>query len=185
MLMLIELACFDMNILLKLCLQLENIARSLSPFLSLVVCIVVVMPLLLWHWSYCWKVAMELLHNKNVGQCPTWWLPCRIYVAPSVQRRRVWLTSNTGMLCSNAAKTRNPLKFARVPQTQQQISAARGPKFTILWGHVEEILLLNSFLQRAAMLTLQALYKLRQFRPSVCPSVRLSVTPVLCQNDGT
>ena len=34
--------------------------------------------------------------------------------------------------CSNAAKTRNPLKFERVPQTRQQISAASGPKFTTL-----------------------------------------------------
>ena len=40
-----------------------------------------------------------------------------------------------------------------------------------------------SFLQCAAMLALQELYWLRQFRPSV----RLSVchTPVLCQNDCT
>ena len=29
------------------------------------------------------------------------------------------------MPCSNAAKTRNPLKFAGVPQTRQQISAAQ------------------------------------------------------------
>jgi len=29
--------------------------------------------------------------TRNVGQCPTWWSPCRIYVAPSVQRRKVWL----------------------------------------------------------------------------------------------
>jgi len=38
-----------------------------------------------------------------------------------------------------------------------------------------------------AMLALQALYWLRQFRLSVRPSVRLSVrhTPVLCQNGGT
>ena len=36
------------------------------------------------------------------------------------------------MPCSNAAKTRNPLKLAGVPQTNQRISAARGPKFTIL-----------------------------------------------------
>ena len=35
-------------------------------------------------------------------------------------------------LCSNAAKTRNPLKFAGVPQTNEKISAASGPKFTIL-----------------------------------------------------
>jgi len=34
--------------------------------------------------------------------------------------------------CSNAAKTRNPLKFVGMPQTRQQISAASGPKFTIL-----------------------------------------------------
>jgi len=34
--------------------------------------------------------------------------------------------------CSNAAKTRNPLKFAGVPQTRQQISAVSGPIFTIL-----------------------------------------------------
>jgi len=35
-------------------------------------------------------------------------------------------------LCSNAAKTRNPLKFAGVPQTNEKISAASGPKLTIL-----------------------------------------------------
>jgi len=35
------------------------------------------------------------------------------------------------------------LKLPGVPQTNETISAASGPKFTILWGHVEEILLLN------------------------------------------
>jgi len=49
------------------------------------------------------------------------------------------------MPCSNAAKTRNLLKFAGVPQTGQPISAVSGPKFAILWGHVEEVLLLTSF----------------------------------------
>jgi len=52
-------------------------------------------------------------------------------VAPSVQRRKVWLTPNAGVPCSNAAKTRNPLKFAGVPQTNETISAASGLKFTI------------------------------------------------------
>jgi len=47
--------------------------------------------------------------------------------------------------CSNAAKTRKPLKLAEVPQTNESISAASKPKFTILWGHVEEMLLLNKF----------------------------------------
>jgi len=46
-------------------------------------------------------------------------------VAPSVQCRKVWLTPTTGVpRCNNAAKTPNPLKFAGVPQTRQQASAA-------------------------------------------------------------
>ena len=38
--------------------------------------------------------------------------------------RKVWLTPTT---CSNAAKARNPLKFAGVPLTIGSISAASGP----------------------------------------------------------
>jgi len=52
----------------------------------------------------------------------------------------VWLTPTTRVPCSNAAKTRNPLKFSGVPQTHQQISAASRPKFTISeqgMGHSE------------------------------------------------
>jgi len=49
------------------------------------------------------------------------------------------------MPCSNAAKMRKPLKVAGVPQTPETISAASGSTFTILWGHVEEVLLLNKF----------------------------------------
>ena len=47
--------------------------------------------------------------------------------------------------CSNAAKTRNLLKFAEVLQTRQQIPAVSGSKFTILRGHVEEVLLFKIF----------------------------------------
>ena len=43
-----------------------------------------------------------------------------------------WLTPTTRVPCSNAAKMRNPLKFAGVPQTNETISAAGRPKFTIL-----------------------------------------------------
>ena len=57
----------------------------------------------------------------------------------------VWLTPTTRVPCSNAAKTRNPLKLPGVHQTNETISAATGPKFSILCGHVEEILLLNKF----------------------------------------
>jgi len=82
--------------------------------------------------------------TRNVGQCPTWWPPCLLQVAPSVQRRSL-ADAHIRVPCSNAAKTRNPLKLAGVPQTRQQISAVSRPKFAILWGHVEEILLLNIF----------------------------------------
>jgi len=44
-----------------------------------------------------------------------------------------------------AAKTLNQYKFRGVPQTNEIISAASGPKFTILCGHLEDILLLNNF----------------------------------------
>ena len=63
----------------------------------------------------------------------------------SVQCRKVWLTPTTRMPCGNAAKMRNPLKFAGVPQTRQQISAASGPKFNILSGRVEDVLLFYKF----------------------------------------
>jgi len=42
------------------------------------------------------------------------------------------LTPTAGVPCSNAAKTQNPLKFVGVPQSNEPISAASGPKFTIL-----------------------------------------------------
>jgi len=57
----------------------------------------------------------------------------------------VWLTPTTRVPCSNAAKMRNRLKFAGVPQTHQQISAISRPKFTILSRHVDEVLLFNDF----------------------------------------
>jgi len=41
----------------------------------------------------------------------------------------VWLTPTTRVPCSNAAKTRNPLKLPGVPQTNEKISAASGPKY--------------------------------------------------------
>ena len=47
----------------------------------------------------------------------------------------------------NAVKTQKTLKLAGVPQTTGPISAASRPKFAILWGHLEEILLLNNFFQ--------------------------------------
>ena len=68
----------------------------------------------------------------------------------------VWLTPTTRVPCSNATKTRNPLKVPGVPQTNKRISAASGRKFTILWGHVGEILLLNKFFFRLSIHALVA-----------------------------
>ena len=75
---------------------------------------------------------------------------------PSVQRRKAWLTPTTRVPCSNAAKTRNPLKLPGVPQTNETISAASRPKFTILWGHLEEILLLSKLFFRLSIRALVA-----------------------------
>jgi len=68
----------------------------------------------------------------------------------------VWLTPATRVPCSNAAKTRNLLKLHGVLQTNERISAASGPKFTILWRHVGEILLLNKFFFRLSIHALVA-----------------------------
>jgi len=46
---------------------------------------------------------------------------------------------------SATAEMRKPLKVAGVPQTPERISAVSRPNFTILCGHVEEILLLNKW----------------------------------------
>ena len=71
------------------------------------------------------------------------------------------------MPCSNATKTRNLLKLAWVPQTNQTISAANGPKFTILWGHLKEILLLNKFFR----LSIYALYSCEDITRQGCGMV--------------
>ena len=55
------------------------------------------------------------------------------------------LADSTRVPCSNNAKTRKPLKFDGVPQTNEMILAASGPKFTRLCVQVEEMLLLNIF----------------------------------------
>jgi len=71
-------------------------------------------------------------------------------------QRRCGLTSNyfeaqsladahNSMPCSNAAKMRNQLKFAGVREMVKLISAVSGPKFTILWGHVDDILMIYKF----------------------------------------
>jgi len=67
-------------------------------------------------------------------------------------------TPITTVPCSNAAKTQNPLKFAGVPQTPEPISAASGPKFTIL-GYLDmwrRYLMSNKLFFRLSIRTLIA-----------------------------
>ena len=59
---------------------------------------------------------------------------CTVYLSPEDGQTscKVWLTSIERRRCSKEAKTRNPVKFAGVPQTPKPISAVSGPTFTIL-----------------------------------------------------
>jgi len=41
------------------------------------------------------RVQESIRITWNVGQCPTWWSPCRTQVAPSVQCRKVCLMPTT------------------------------------------------------------------------------------------
>jgi len=59
---------------------------------------------------------------------------------------KVWLDSGERCWCSNAVMMRNPLKLAGVPQTPEPNAAVSGPKFAILWGHLEKVFLPNKFL---------------------------------------
>ena len=57
-------------------------------------------------------------------------------VAPSVQRRKVWLTPTTRVPCSNAAKTRNPLKFGGCPKLtkgSQPLVGRCSPYYEDMW----------------------------------------------------
>jgi len=87
----------------------------------------------------------KIRKTRNVGQCPTWWSPCWTQVAPSVQRSKVWLTLTTWLLCSNAAKTRKPLKLAGSSKLQDRSQPLVGESSPYCGGHLEDILLLNKF----------------------------------------
>jgi len=107
------------------------------------------------------------INADNIGECKLWRQSefCSWQISVRGQepskcvyrcRRRpniwckVWFTSVERSRCSNEAKTRNPLKFARVPQTRQQISArqplvGRSSSLYILYRHMQDILPFNKF----------------------------------------
>ena len=101
------------------------------------------------YYCHCHNtVITQYLHNNqlmqklstkqtiNVGQCPTWWPPCRIQVAPSAQRRKVWLTPTTRVPCSNAAKTRTCWTLQgcpKQPKRSQPLVGRSSPYCGHLW----------------------------------------------------
>ena len=56
-----------------------------------------------------------------------------------------WPPVNDAAACSNEDIDAKPVEICGVPQTPEPISGVSEPKFAILWGHVEDILLLNKF----------------------------------------
>ena len=82
--------------------------------------------------------------------------------------------SPTFMPSSNAAKTRNPLKFAGVPQTTGYISTVSGPSSPYYEEMWRTYCCLTSFFYSARNARIASAVLLRQFRmsvrQSVCPS---------------
>jgi len=56
----------------------------------------------------------------------------------------VWLTPTTRVPCVRCQDSK-PVEITGGAPNYETISAASGPQFTILWAHVEKILLLNKF----------------------------------------
>jgi len=57
-------------------------------------------------------------------------------IGGAVQRRKVWLTPTTRVPCSNAAKMRNPLKFAGCPKhanRSQPLVSRSSPYYQDMW----------------------------------------------------
>jgi len=92
------------------------------------------------NWDVKW--ILHLTEFRQAARAPE-----NAYTEYQPRRRpnivKVRLAYGERRRCSNEGKTRNPLKFVGVPQTGKPISAVSRPKFTILWEHVEKILLFN------------------------------------------
>ena len=75
--------------------------------------------------------------------------------------------AHTRVACSNAAKTRKPLKFAGVPQTPEPISAASGPYCGDVW---RRYYCLTSFFP------IVDTYQLRRFSPTnLCSGAQMAI----------
>ena len=82
-------------------------------------------------------VACEIAWPQQMHTKLEMWVNAQSDGRPAEYRWRpllnaaVWLTTTTRVPCSNAAKPRIPLKLPGVPQTNETISPASRPKFTM------------------------------------------------------
>jgi len=79
-------------------------------------------------------------HRKGtrmwVGQCPTWWSPCRTQVAPSVQRRKVWLTPATRCRAVRVPRRETRLNLQgclKLPDGSQPLVGRSSPYCEDMW----------------------------------------------------
>ena len=93
--------------------------------------------------EYSWH---PLFNAAKFGWCPL--LECRAVTKPRREKR------------SN---------LLGCPKTTELISATSGPKFTILWGHVGEILLSNMFFFRLSLCALVA-----KISPKLCDGAQMA-----------
>jgi len=102
-------------------------------------------------WKYIFLIIIfidAIAQDKNELECGP--MPNVMAALPNIggalcSTPQSFADPSTRVPCSNAAKTQKSLKLAGVPQSNETISAASRPKFTLLHGHVEEILLFKKF----------------------------------------
>ena len=119
-----------------------NVMVSL-PNIGGALCASSVIPFLVYHAAkFGWRPLLECRAVKfcQVREPPKMYIQC---TSPGDGQTscKVWLASGERRRCSNESKTRNPLKFAGVPQTPEPNSAVSGPKYTfsgVLPPHIME-----------------------------------------------
>jgi len=82
------------------------------------------------------KVSQRYYQNYNVGQCPTWWSPWRTQVAPSVQRRKVWLTPATrchAVMLPRRETCWNLQGCLKLPDGSQPLVGRSSPYYEDMW----------------------------------------------------
>ena len=132
-------------------------------------------------WVVLLHVCALLLHQTEINSTRMWADAQRDGRPAEYRWRPLFNTTKFGWRplleyhAVNVAKTRKLSKFAGVSQTNETISAASGPKFTILSGHVEEVLLFNKFFSDCRYVP-----QLRRYSPTkLCDGAEMAIFCVL------